>query len=491
MRHAGRRAASLATGRGPAKRMGAGLPAGGMTSGLPRFLREAPVEDDVPLGTSAGKPLPEAVRHDFELDDTLDLSGVRIHDDTNADVIAASKGARALTQGQSIYFRSGAFAPDSAGGRRLLAHELTHTLQQGQRGDEDRDAMAVSDTSDPHEREADHQAAGWLRGEMPRVSQAPSGVLQREPDPPAPAEEKKDDKQDEKQDDKPVKPARNPLTADQAAALKPPLYTTYFDEVVPGILAGVEANGEVPYERALWLVTQSYGEQSPLQVHEDKSVSEYLPSEHHNRLFNEHATMQEDPKTYVKTPVPGQEHDGVHLYDLKQKEFLNGKWTETSSPTFGYDSTADSTKHHLALLKERRPGVYDALTEGSSFDGYVDALKASGYATEPAYVQRLKGLQTQVNTQVANWLRFRVPEMRQRIGKLEDYHQTLEESLAGWQEKFSDDDNDILEATLECVKLYFLIMTTMMEIEQTRTDLARLERFAGGIKVKIPEQSQE
>jgi len=100
-------------------------------------------------------------------------------------------------------------------------------------------------------------------------------------------------------------------------------------------------------------------------------------------------------------------------------------------------------------------------------------------------------LQGQVNTQVANWLRFRVPEMRQRIEKLEDYHQTLEESLAGWQEKFSGDANDILAATLECVKLYFLIITTLMEIEQTRTDLARLERFAGGIKVKIPEQSQE
>ncbi|MDB5801326.1 MAG: hypothetical protein JWL63_2265 [Rhodocyclales bacterium] len=469
--------------------------AGGAQAGhsFPRFLRDSPAllaGESVP--TSTGRPLPEKLRREFEIGDeggnkiggggVPDLSAVRIHDGAEADALTAQKGARAFTVAQDIYFRSGEFAPQREDGRRLLAHELTHTLQQRSNGSSGE--LDVSMPGDYHEREADTQAAGWLRGEAPSVSHAPQGVLQREPDPQAPVEELNKDK-------KPVKPAANLLTADQASALKPPQYTTYFDEVVPGILQGVEANGEVPYEHAMWLITQSYGEQSPLSVHEDKSVSYPLPSEHHNRLFNEHASMEEDPKTHVKTPVPGQEHDGAHLYNLEQKEFLNGKWVTTNSPTFGYDSTADSTRHHLALLKERRPAVYESLTQGKSFDGFVDSLNASGYATDPAYATKLKALQGQVNSQVTAWLQFRVPSMRERIEKLETYMQTLNESLAGWQEKFSGEAEDILEATLQCVKFLFLIITTAMEIEQTQSDLARLERFAGGIKVKLPEQPQE
>jgi len=59
-----------------------------------------------------------------------DLSGVRIHSDIEAARSALQLSARAYTIGDDIYFASGHFRPDTSKGRALLAHELTHVLQQ-------------------------------------------------------------------------------------------------------------------------------------------------------------------------------------------------------------------------------------------------------------------------------------------------------------------------------------------------------------------------
>jgi hypothetical protein len=59
-----------------------------------------------------------------------DLSGVRIHADRRADELSRLLQARAFTTGQHVFFRRGAYDPVSSGGRALLAHELTHVVQQ-------------------------------------------------------------------------------------------------------------------------------------------------------------------------------------------------------------------------------------------------------------------------------------------------------------------------------------------------------------------------
>jgi hypothetical protein len=59
-----------------------------------------------------------------------DFSRVRIHDDAGADRAAHSIGARAFTSGRHIWFARGEYSPATHHGRQLLAHELTHTLQQ-------------------------------------------------------------------------------------------------------------------------------------------------------------------------------------------------------------------------------------------------------------------------------------------------------------------------------------------------------------------------
>ena len=59
-----------------------------------------------------------------------DFSGVRVHTDAGADGLNRSLSAKAFTTGSDIYFRQGEYNPGSSSGRELLAHELTHVVQQ-------------------------------------------------------------------------------------------------------------------------------------------------------------------------------------------------------------------------------------------------------------------------------------------------------------------------------------------------------------------------
>ncbi len=82
--------------------------------------------------SSAGRPLEASVREYFEPRFGFDFSKVRIHADDTAAESARSIGALAYTAGSQISFDSGRFQPNSGEGRRLVAHELTHVVQQGQ-----------------------------------------------------------------------------------------------------------------------------------------------------------------------------------------------------------------------------------------------------------------------------------------------------------------------------------------------------------------------
>jgi hypothetical protein len=77
-----------------------------------------------------GQPLAAPTRTFFESRFGLDLGGVRIHRGTDATETAKVLRARAFTIGRDIMFGAGEYAPDTAGGKRLLAHELTHVVQQ-------------------------------------------------------------------------------------------------------------------------------------------------------------------------------------------------------------------------------------------------------------------------------------------------------------------------------------------------------------------------
>ena len=84
------------------------------------------------LGTAqgGGAPLPAPVRAVMEPRFGADFSGVRLHADTEAAQLNQSLGAKAFTHGADIYLGAGAEKPGTQAGDHLLAHELTHTLQQ-------------------------------------------------------------------------------------------------------------------------------------------------------------------------------------------------------------------------------------------------------------------------------------------------------------------------------------------------------------------------
>ena len=60
-----------------------------------------------------------------------DFNNVRIHTGNEANTLSQSVGAKAFTHRNHIYFASDQYQPSTADGQRLLAHELTHTIQQG------------------------------------------------------------------------------------------------------------------------------------------------------------------------------------------------------------------------------------------------------------------------------------------------------------------------------------------------------------------------
>jgi hypothetical protein len=77
-----------------------------------------------------GQSLPERTRSFFEPRFGCDLRNVKIHDDSGAARLADNVGARAFTIGRDVVFGPGEYRPDSADGMRLMAHELTHVVQQ-------------------------------------------------------------------------------------------------------------------------------------------------------------------------------------------------------------------------------------------------------------------------------------------------------------------------------------------------------------------------
>ena len=77
-----------------------------------------------------GRPLPADIRALMESRFGTDFGDVRIHTDAEAARLNRDLNAKAFTHGRDVYFGAGQFTPETTGGKRLLAHELTHVVQQ-------------------------------------------------------------------------------------------------------------------------------------------------------------------------------------------------------------------------------------------------------------------------------------------------------------------------------------------------------------------------
>jgi len=77
-----------------------------------------------------GQPLPDGLLARMERSFGADFSAVRVHADSESDSLNRSLHARAFTTGQDLFFRRGEYNPESRRGQELIAHELTHVVQQ-------------------------------------------------------------------------------------------------------------------------------------------------------------------------------------------------------------------------------------------------------------------------------------------------------------------------------------------------------------------------
>jgi hypothetical protein len=118
-------------GRQPAPRGPVGPPAATAHPGSTGYAAVAAgVSRAIARDRSGGRGLPAAVRPTMEQAFGVDFRDVRVHTGGRADALSRAVSARAFTAGQDIFFRRGEYDPASAGGRLLLAHELTHVVQQ-------------------------------------------------------------------------------------------------------------------------------------------------------------------------------------------------------------------------------------------------------------------------------------------------------------------------------------------------------------------------
>jgi hypothetical protein len=95
------------------------------------FQAGGALEERLTALSGGGSPLPGDVRAYMEPRFGSDFGDVRVHADGESEELNRHLGAQAFTHGQDVYFGAGRFQPDSNAGKQLLAHELTHTLQQG------------------------------------------------------------------------------------------------------------------------------------------------------------------------------------------------------------------------------------------------------------------------------------------------------------------------------------------------------------------------
>jgi hypothetical protein len=102
---------------------------------------------------SPGRPLIPAMRRDLESRFDHNLADVRVHTDGQAAKLAQDLNAHAFTRGRNIYFGTGKFKPETAGGAELLSHELAHVVQGGRSVVSDSDQV-LSSPGDLAEHEA-------------------------------------------------------------------------------------------------------------------------------------------------------------------------------------------------------------------------------------------------------------------------------------------------------------------------------------------------
>ena len=138
----------------------------------------------------SGQPLPEATQQRMGSALGYDVSDVRVHTSPEADELNRQLDAEAFTTGRDVFFREGTYNPHSSDGQELIAHELTHVVDQSEGAvQDDGSGTTVHPPNDVHEQRADavahqvtHSGTSVQRAYMPGEGMQTRAIQRQAPE---------------------------------------------------------------------------------------------------------------------------------------------------------------------------------------------------------------------------------------------------------------------------------------------------------------------
>jgi hypothetical protein len=279
-----------------------------------------------------GEPLTREERSFFEPRFGRDLGHVRLHTDQQAAAAARDVNAQAFTRGQDVYFGEGQYQPHSDAGRRLMAHELTHTVQQSSSPD-----ASVPDTPVPHA-----PAAAAAAAPLQRSAGAP--VIRRQGD---------------ATPESPMSPKTGVL--DEASE------TITFEQIeVPGFKA--TGHRKALYDAATLMRPKKYARGNPAQrqLWKDQIATGEIVSKL-TALYNKATNNAPAPATYIFKNPSGQPR--YYIGDLASiaKEMSTPYWTAAGT----------ERRYDVDHIVEMQMGGDNALPNMELLDSKINSTSGS------------------------------------------------------------------------------------------------------------------
>ena len=136
------------------------------------------LETSIQGARGSGQPLDENIRQPMEKAfGGVDFSQVKVHNDAVSDQLNQSIQARAFTTGQDVFFRGGEYDPGSRGGQELIAHELTHVVQQG--GASQIQRQLTDDPTPGQIEKMEEKGGALIQPKFHSISQTQTSTIQR------------------------------------------------------------------------------------------------------------------------------------------------------------------------------------------------------------------------------------------------------------------------------------------------------------------------
>lgn len=127
---------------------------------------DSATESGIHASRGGGHPMPTALRSQMESGFETDFSRVRLHTGSAAEAMSNDLSAKAFTYGNDIYFNRGQYSPDTTAGQHLIAHELTHVVQQsgkvGREEEENEEDKIVNESTKKDQDEITTNYDKWM-----------------------------------------------------------------------------------------------------------------------------------------------------------------------------------------------------------------------------------------------------------------------------------------------------------------------------------------